>query len=54
MSLGQVDHDVRGHGTKLDRLTIGMHRLGMTVEANPWPDPFYLQTVGSLRAEDHR
>ena len=31
-----------------------MRRLGMTVEANPWPDPFYLQTVGSLRAEDHR
>jgi RimJ/RimL family protein N-acetyltransferase len=31
-----------------------MRRLGMTVEANPWPDPFYLQTVGSLRAEDRR
>jgi hypothetical protein len=26
----------------------------MTVEANPWPDPFYFQTVGVLNAEARR
>jgi RimJ/RimL family protein N-acetyltransferase len=31
-----------------------MRRLGMTVEANPWPDPFYFQTVGVLNAEARR
>jgi RimJ/RimL family protein N-acetyltransferase len=27
-----------------------MRRLGMRVEANPWPDPFHFQTVGVLDA----
>ena len=29
-----------------------MRRLGMRVEANPWPDPFHFQTVGILDAGD--
>lgn len=29
-----------------------MRRLGMRVEANPWPDPFHFQTVGMLDAGD--
>ncbi|HZC15961.1 MAG TPA: GNAT family N-acetyltransferase [Caulobacteraceae bacterium] len=29
-----------------------MRRLGMRVEANPWPDPFHFQTVGVLDAGD--
>jgi len=29
-----------------------MRRLGMTVEANPYPDPFYFETVGFLNAGD--
>jgi RimJ/RimL family protein N-acetyltransferase len=29
-----------------------MRRLGMTLERNPFPDPFYLQVVGRLEAGD--
>jgi RimJ/RimL family protein N-acetyltransferase len=29
-----------------------MRRLGMTIERNPFADPFYLQVVGRLNAED--
>ena len=31
-----------------------MRRLGMTVERNPFPDPFYFETVGFLDAEARR
>ncbi len=31
-----------------------MRRLGMTVECNPYPDPFYFETVGFLDAEARR
>jgi RimJ/RimL family protein N-acetyltransferase len=29
-----------------------MRRLGMRIEANPYPDPFYFQTIGILDAGD--
>lgn len=29
-----------------------MRRLGMRIEANPFPDPFYFQTIGILDAKD--
>ena len=31
-----------------------MRRLGMRIEANPYPDPFYFQTIGILDAEPGR
>ena len=31
-----------------------MRRLGMRIEANPFPEPFYFQTIGILDAEARR
>jgi RimJ/RimL family protein N-acetyltransferase len=31
-----------------------MRRLGMRIEANPYPDPFYFQTIGILDVEEGR
>ncbi len=28
-----------------------MRRIGMTVEQNPYPEPFYFQTMGWIDAE---
>ena len=31
-----------------------MRRVGMTIERNPYPDPFWLEVVGILENPDHR